>query len=296
MKKSKLFYNLLILISLISSCNNSNSKKEGELELNKNQQTLSEELSNVTQVEKILYFEKQYGTNDNQKEIYKLIFTGNKVEIYYKNEEFDQDFENPPTKGELKDGIIYSPDGYTYFFNKNGLCEENPESGEIGCIPFIRAKSTNEIEEVINPEPPGYFKGQNLKSGEKIIKINWSKENKTNYTRDMNSSGFRYSSKLLKVPNGKKWILIYINEDFTFENGHVVGSVPDLFIDNKDEEINNRRFSNPKDINLSRAKDENIKIYSGSTIKAISSRTNGKGVGNNFIEYLGEMWFLEIND
>lgn len=49
-----------------------------------------------------------------------------------------------------------------------------------------------------------------------------------------------------------------------------------------------------KDFNLlrSRVKEENFKYYSGSTIKAISSRTNGKGVGDDFIEYKGEMWFL----
>ncbi|WP_396169719.1 YARHG domain-containing protein [Flavobacterium sp.] len=154
---------------------------------------------------------------------------------------------------------------------------------------------TNDLDSN-NPEQPGYFKGQTLKTGEKIIKINWGKENKTNYTRDMSYSGYRYASKSLKVPNGKKWILIYINEDFTFESGHVVGSVPDLFIDNRTHEIGNRRFSNLNNINPSRARDENIKIYSGSTVKAISSRTNGKGVGDNFIEYFGEMWLLEIND
>ena len=140
------------------------------------------------------------------------------------------------------------------------------------------------------------FQGQQLKAGEKIIKINWGMENKTNYTRDMDYSGGRYSSKSLSVPSGKKWILLYINEDFTFKSGQVVGSVPDLFIDNKKEEINNRHFSNADNINLSRAKDENFKYYSGSNIKVISSRTNGNGVGDNFIEYKGEIWFLEIND
>lgn len=49
------------------------------------------------------------------------------------------------------------------------------------------------------------FQGQELKTGEKIIIINWGKENKTNYTRDSYSynCGSRYSSKSYIVPQGK---------------------------------------------------------------------------------------------
>jgi sporulation protein YlmC with PRC-barrel domain len=286
MEKCKLFYKLFILILLISSCNSSNSKKENELDLNKNPQTHSEKLSKVTQEEKILFFEDQFGS-------YKFTFRGNKVDILYKY----SDYTSPIEKAELKDGkIITEGCSECYVLNQNSLCVPNPETGESDCYAFIRSKSTHDIEETINPELIGYFKGQVLKDGEKVIKINWAKENKANYTRDMSYSGSRYTSESLTVPNGKKWILLYINEDFTFESGDVVGSVPDLFIDNRENEIGNRRFSNESNINLSRAKDENIKIYSGSTIKAISSRTNGNGVGDDFVEYKGEMWFLEIND
>jgi sporulation protein YlmC with PRC-barrel domain len=250
--------------------------------------------SNPNQEIKILFFEEQWGPYDNQKTSYKFTFKGEDVEIQYTY----ADNILPLEKALLKDGKIVTEYGYSdvYSINQNSLCVPNPETGETECYSFVPSKSTHDIEETMNPELPGYFKGQPLKVGEKIIKMSWNKENVTNYDTDMSYSGVRYASKSSKVPLGKKWVLLYIDEDFTFESGHVVGSVPDLFIDNKNNRINNRRFSNENDINLSKAKDENIKIYSGSTVKAISSRTNGRGVGDNFIEYHGELWFLEIND
>jgi sporulation protein YlmC with PRC-barrel domain len=226
-----------------------------------------------------------------------LTFKGNKVDILYNY----ADNPLPIEKAELKDGKIITEYGYsdTYVITPNSLCVPNPETGESDCYAFIRSKSTHDIEETINPELPGSFKGQTLKEGEKVIKINWGKENKTSYRSDW--SGYsRYASNSLTVPNGKKWILLYINEVFTFESGQALNSVPDFYIDKREYEINNRRFSDENNINLPRAKDENIKIYSGSTIKAISSRVNGKNrgmlVGVEFIEYKGDMWFLEINE
>lgn len=308
-KNNLLVVSIIFLITLIqTSCNSSNSKKENKLDLNKNPQSQSENLSEVNQEEKTLFFELQYGSNENQKYSYKITIRGIDANIQYSSGEFHQ-----ITKALLKEGklIVTEAEGCPpegdedcpaigdseYFvLDQNGFGVHNSEGGGIIYIPFIQSKSTHSIEDILNPEVEGYFKGQKLKPEEKIIKINWGMENKTNYSRDMSYSGSRYASKLLTVPNGKKWILLYINEDFTFESGHVVGSVPDLFIDNRGNEIGNRRFSNENNINLSRAKDENIKIYSGSTIKAISSRTNGNGPGDNYIEYKGEMWFLEIND
>lgn len=140
------------------------------------------------------------------------------------------------------------------------------------------------------------FQGQKLKEGEKIIKINWGMENKTKLNMDIGDNEVRFASKPFVVPNGKKWILLYINEDFSFENGQVVGSIPLLFFDNKQDKFYNRRFSNPNNIQLAKAKDENFKYYAGSTIEAISSRHTGKGNGGNFINYTGDMWFLEVSE
>lgn len=155
----------------------------------------------------------------------------------------------------------------------------------------VNIPSNNDISQDKN----NAFDGQ-LKKGEKIIEINWSKEIKVNYTKDMSYDGSRYSSKSFKIPQGKKWILLYINEDLIFDDGTVIGAIPNLFIDNKEQVFYGRRFSNPNNINLSRAKDENFKYYSGSIIQAVSSRTNGKGMANDFIDYKGEIWFLEINE
>ncbi len=161
--------------------------------------------------------------------------------------------------------------------------------------PIIEKQTNDNIDEEQNSASQGeIFQGQKLKDGEKIIEIEWSKEIKTNYTTDF--EGPRYSSKTLTVPYGKKWILLYIDEDYTYEGGSVIASVPDLFIDNKMEDFRDRRFSKPDNIHLSRAKDENLIIYSKSTVKGISSRQNNKGYGGDYIEYIGKMWFLEINE
>jgi uncharacterized protein (TIGR02145 family) len=293
--------------------------------LNKNPQTQSEKLSEVTQEVKTLFFEQQVGRYENQTAIYKLTFKGNKIEIIYKYLDYD---EMKPEYAELINGKIVVPENHLSYDGQkrdevitlkgNELCIYNPEGDGFDCYSFIRTKSTHGIEETMNPDDAennissnkkilnelnstsdkesNVFKGQTLKSGERIVKINWGKENKVKYTKDIFDDETRYSSKSLIVPNGKKWILIYIKETYTFESGSWVSVVPDLFIDNEQHKIGHIGFSDENNINLSRAKDENIKIYSASSVKAVSSRTNGKRVGDNFIDYKGEMWFLEIND
>lgn len=193
------------------------------------------------------------------------------------------------------------------WFSKPGIVElkngalsvnfGNNENERYGCKDGKWEKVPIPINNYISQDAGQFFQGQKIKNNEKIIKINWGKEIRVNYTRDMSYQGSRYASKSYKVPTGKKWILLYINEDFTFEeDGLVLGSIPNLFIDNKEQKFYGRQFSHSNNINLSRAKDENFKYYSGSVIKAVSSRTNGKGMGNNFVDYLGEIWFLEINE
>jgi hypothetical protein len=156
--------------------------------------------------------------------------------------------------------------------------------------------SENSTTETNKPNDKESFQGQELKDGEKIIKITWGMENKSKLNQDVGDNEFRFASKPCVVPNGKKWILLYINEDFTYDKGQVVGSIPFLFFDNKQDKIYNRRFSNANNIQLAKAKDENFKYYSGSTIKAVSSRHTGKGAVSDFINYTGEMWFLEVNN
>lgn len=275
-------FTISILVSLCS-CNRTNKTESNKI------QTKSVETTENKELDKTLFFDEP---TDNEP-AFKLVFKGNNVivsregssgKIYW-------------TKSlEFKDGQIISDDGRTDWLVLTDNSLRSSDGEEETFYPFNSSKSNSNIDEILNQTDSNIFQGQTLKNGEKIIKISWGKENTTSYNTDMSYSGFRYASKPLTVTNGKKWILLYINEDYTFSAGHVVGSIPDLYIDNKQNRIGNRRFSNKDNINLSRAKDENIKIYSNSTIKGISSRPNGKGVGDDYVDYKGEMWFLEIND
>lgn len=140
------------------------------------------------------------------------------------------------------------------------------------------------------------FNGQSLKDGERILKVYWRNENTCYLKIDMGEC-CRYCSEELIVPKGKKWILIYIDEDFTYENNFILGAVPELIIDGQNEVIYGRQFSNIKKIHLAKARDENYKYYSGSKVKCISSRRQGKlAPSGNFIDYIGTVWFLEVNE
>ena len=280
-RKSILNLIVLFLLFIISSCNKNKTTTRN------NTPEDSLKISQVNNTNKTLVFDID---SESNKTGYELVFEGTSVMVT----QYSYNGTALPTKKyEYNNGKIQC-DNELLELTDNSLHFINEDDD--GFYPFNRSKSTVSIDEILNPNGETEFQGQKLKSGEKIIKINWGKENKTNYTRDMSYNGPRYSSNVLIVPNGKKWILLYLNEDITYEGGNVIGAVPDLFIDDIEAEIYNRRFSNPNNINLSRAKDENFKYYSGSKIKAISSRKDGKGIGDNFIDYKGELWFLEIND
>ena len=99
-KNNLLIVSIIFLITLIqTSCNSSNSKKENKLDLNKNPQSQSENLSEVNQEEKTLFFELQYGSYENQKYSYKLTIKGIDANIQYSSGEFHQN-----TKALLKEG------------------------------------------------------------------------------------------------------------------------------------------------------------------------------------------------
>lgn len=127
--------------------------------------THTDDVPKIIEEEKILFFEQKWGPYENQKTIYKLTFKGNRVDILYNY----ADNPLPIEKAELKDGKIITEYGYsdTYVITPNSLCVPNPETGESDCYAFIRSKSTHDIEETINPELPGSFKGQTLKGVKK---------------------------------------------------------------------------------------------------------------------------------
>lgn len=304
--KTTIKFFVLAAALVLGACNNSGTEKVNGEGVGASSNSGSEKengegvKSETKQETKILVFEQQSGSNENQKTEYKLSFQGDSVEISY------QYSNNAPIieKAELKDGkVVTEGCSDCYAISQGNLCIPNPETGESDCYQFNKSKSTHSIEETIYPsknnltgnEGSGNFQGEELKKGEKIIKINWGMENKTRLNTDMSDDEVRFTSKPCIVPSGKKWVLLYINEDFTFESGNVVSSIPYLFIDKNEEKFSNRRFSNPNNIHLAQAKDENFKYYSNSTIKAISSRRKGTGLGGNFIDYKGEIWFLEVN-
>lgn len=280
----------IILLILMVGCNN-NSKKASELIIEKKQNQV-DEISQENQEEKTLIFEQQVGIDENQISTYKLIFKGINVEIIYKYLDYD---EMKPEHAKLINRKIVV-DGQTdevYKLNSNELCVYNPETGNFECYEFNRSKSTHEIDVVINPEIPGYFNGQLLDKGDKIVKLNWEMEKKINLESDWDDDP-RFSSNTLKVPNGKVWVLIYIDEHYYFESGLQLDLIPTLFIDNtKLNWVYKRSFSDKKSINISKSKVENIIFQSNQTIQAISNRQKSNTVGENFYQYSGEMWFLE---
>ncbi len=162
---------------------------------------------------------------------------------------------------------------------------------------IIEYYSANEktSAEISDEKEVNYFNGEKLNTGDKIIKVNWGMENTTNFSRDFNKDNPRFSSEKLTVPSGKVWILLYIDEHYTFE-GLKLDVVPQLFVDNKNIDWSYRRnFSNKSNVKISNAKIQNLIFQSNQTIFAVSDRQKGNGTGEDFYEYNGEMWFLETN-
>lgn len=155
---------------------------------------------------------------------------------------------------------------------------------------FLNSK----LNDNINNKEKEFFQGQELKIGEKIIKMNWGMENKIHLTRD---HGFgHFVSPIMIVPSGKKWVMLYSMENYKFNNsGLELSMVPNLSVDNNIKEVYGMLHEDKNKINLSKAKDENVKYYSGSRIQAISNREKSNYDGEDFDNYNGEIWFLEFN-
>ncbi len=204
------------------------------------------------------------------------------VELIIKAKEFTLNVFQNDSLTESRKGIYFNNNLYTnsentfdYYFNGDNLCY-----GEDTC--FSKTKETiNGVETI-------FFRGEKLSSSEKIIKINWGMENTTNLTKDYGNK-LRYSSEKIKVPNGKVWVLLYINEHYNYNDGANITSVPILFVDNKSIDWTyGRNLSNVENILLSKSKIENLIFHSNQSIIAISDFQN-----DDEVQYYGEMWFLE---
>lgn len=279
---------LIILISvlLLFSCNNKQSTKTNKTNKINKIETVS------TQNPILLKF---VNFNDSVDDcVLKII--NNNVTIIENNNEVKGKFSNGSIStldcdncyrfgsGDDGEGIVlsvFSPEGNfvnNYFFDSESSSITYEKLQE-----YLGNNSFNENE----------FQGQKLEVNERVVKINWGMENTTNLTSDSDNDP-RFRSEKITVPNGKVWILIYIDEHYFFNSGLYLDIVPNLFVDNENIDwIYRRNFSNKDNINISKAKIENLIFQSNQTIFAVSDRQQGSGMGEDFYEYKGEMWFLE---
>ena len=112
------------------------------------------------------------------------------------------------------------------------------------------------LNDNITSKEKNFFQGQELKIGEKIIKVNWGMENKIHLTRDHGVGHF--VSPNMIVPSGKKWVMLYAMENYKFNYGLELNMVPNLCIDNDIKEVYGMLHEDKNNINLSKSKDEKI--------------------------------------
>lgn len=293
--------NSLTLNKFLKYFNNSNLIK-----LNTN-----DNYSNYDWYESVEKAVEVYSENGNIVSIH-FVFEGDDIgsvrKFYFKNKKNYAVEENSynladPTLTEQNYIVLFD----TNFEKISETFETKNSNGEISDEKFelYNLENYKNIEEIISklglqefynsikPDEPGYFQNQKLGNGEKIIKVEWGMENTTNFERDhsYNDENPRYSSKTMRVPNGKVWILLYIDEYYLFENSFEIYNIPYLFVNNKTIEWSNykRIFSEAHNIDVSKSKVENLIFYPGETIIGVSRDQKSK----NLIEYKGWLWFLE---
>lgn len=253
------------------------------------QQTKGDKLNEINNAstekntEVITEYTSDYDPNNKMK----LIVIGRNVTLNeYQNESLTSSLKGKMFKDELYINSDFNS-GIIYYFEGDKLCYHYEGSPDDNCF--------SKTKEIANGVETTYFNGKKLESGDRIIKTNWGMGNTTNFSRDFNKDYPRFRSEKLSVPSGKVWILLYINEQYVFE-GLRLDNVPQLFIDNTNIDWTYRRdFSDINNINISKAKIENLIFQSNQTIFAVSDRQKGYSVGDDFYDYNGDMWFLETN-
>ncbi len=189
------------------------------------------------------------------------------------------------------------------YFKTNDLSFEENVTIEDKTKKFVGDLTITELMEVFginytsNAEESNYFNGSKLKTGERIIQVTYNQDLTitTNY-------GLYYRTKSLTVPNGKKWILVYAQDEYFFPSGSSVYEISEVSINGKIETFltdfggrnDGRNYFYSKNINIAKAKDENMKLYSGDVVFAISRRKVDDAV--KYDRYGGEICFLEVND
>ena len=224
--------------------------------------------------------------------IYDVYMDEDSLYIMKRQFEYDEIFDDKPRQ----ESPVFLFSGSLEDLNSGQLMEEwRIKQREKAKQAYEQEQATWKAEEARRKKEEMTINGQQIHEGEKIVKIEWNEEIKTSYTRD-DEDDFRFSSLSKRVPKGKIWILIYIDEDYTFENGAVWAFVPDVFVDG--EKLNwyrDREFSDKSTIHLAKARDQNMRFYSGSSIQGVSSRTQNENYGQSkLVSYKGYLWFLEV--
>jgi hypothetical protein len=155
----------------------------------------------------------------------------------------------------------------------------------------------SKVAEVINGKTTNYFNGIKLNPNEKVVKLKWRMENETNLTSDYSDDGPRFKSNLYRVPSGKYWVLIYINENYYDKYGELdFRCIPYLYVSNKKLKWTyGRKFSECDYINFETAKIQNLMFYFNQSIVGVSSFQKRESY-SEFDSYEGELWFLELSN
>lgn len=179
----------------------------------------------------------------------------------------------------------------TAFYSCKNMLQQNSEgqpSSELNSSPLNSAT-------IETTTPKETFQGQELKIGEKIIKMKWKMEKSMHMKNDFHDG--HYASSTLSIPSGKKWILLYAREDNKYKYS-TISLVPYIADNTEIVDVGykaNQHLLSNSNINLARAKDENLKLYSRSKITGLSRREINDTYGT-LLDYQGEMWFLEVNE
>ncbi len=145
--------NILLLLTFLLNACSGNIKQEEEVNKIDNLITtgkvnsVSKKNPGATQEKKTVYFEQKFGNYANQTSSYKLEFEGNNIRITY----IYADNEPLIETAVFKNGKIISGDcSNCYELRSDGLCVNNPETGEPDCYNYIASKSTTSIDNLLN--------------------------------------------------------------------------------------------------------------------------------------------------
>lgn len=187
--------------------------------------------------------------------------------------------------------------------SKNSTCDMNAKLVYSTDIPSknILKENITTISEAVSSYD-GVFEGQEIKQGERVIKLYWDNQKQTavwnvnRYGNLNNTMGIkikRHCSDLVTVPQGKKWIVLYGIINYKFNKSDKLKTVygPEIKIDNGRTLEPWYLEKHDKGISFAEAKDTKVKIYAGSKIRGFITPDYERADYSN-----AEVYFLEVNE